>query len=326
MCATPSRMLMAALLAASSSALAGAQTPTSVRPDDGVDRQLLTWLGDGYRLVNTRQFTLICGRTDWPAGFQSRLDSFCDEFIRMLDDAGFEVARPSARLVWVGFDDRGQFDRYVARWERMNLSRLEGYYSTRTNRVATVMPNGQAGAARAPASQPGDETAPLGVSLMHEAAHQLSFNCGLLKRGVMYPLWVTEGLATNFEVGARKRMGENGPRCSRLIDARAGCEITPLAELAVATRVPADRDDARQLYAEAWGLFRFLLDSRAAELKRYLESAARMPEGRRSPEAMKAEFESAFGPIGKLEQSWVRFVAGLDRRPAVADAVPTAVP
>ncbi len=71
--------------------------------------------------------------------------------------------------------------------------------------------------------------------LTHEMTHQLAYNSGLQKRGVMYPLWVSEGLATFFEGSALPQWDPIGNTARRrtLAKLHAGGALLSLRELSV---------------------------------------------------------------------------------------------
>ena len=78
-------------------------------------------------------------------------------------------------------------------------------------------------------------------TVMHEVAHQLSFNCGLLNREGDVPFWLGEGLATYCEAreqGFWKGIGAANPeRLRPLAAARRG----QLAFLPVRSLVESDQ-------------------------------------------------------------------------------------
>ncbi len=147
--------------------------------------------------------------------------------------------------------------------------------------------------------------------LTHELAHQLAFNSGIQKRGVMYPIWVSEGLATNFECGGLmtgSALPSNTARGSSLATAYAAGELVPLRQFIVQTRVPADVQASRSHYAQAWAFFRFLLTEYPESLREYLYREANQPAGRRDANVMLSRFTDAFGTPESLEQAWNAFV------------------
>src|SRR5262249_8001673 len=73
--------------------------------------------------------------------------------------------------------------------------------------------------------------------MMHEVAHQLSFNCGLLNRAGDTPAWLAEGLAVYCEAtvqGSWQGIGEHNPQRARALAGPASGEgeFIPLRSLA----------------------------------------------------------------------------------------------
>ena len=199
----------------------------------------------------------------------------------------------------------------------MGVSFPESYYSTRTNHVVVYCgtasaARGGAAPARMPDSslhllavppQPGDPADPLAAAwsdriivLTHELAHQLSFSSGLQKAGVMYPLWVSEGLATHFEKCALAGIGidANTARRQRLVELAQMDRLLELEDLAVlggpAALAASDAAEPQpspvDVYAQCWGLFSFLLERYPRQLSAYLTDLGRMPAGFRSTAAL----------------------------------------
>ncbi len=218
-----------------------------------------------------------------------------EEFYLSMRSAGFAPQPLSERLVWVSFGNAEQFSRYARETERMNLSWLDSYYSSRTNRVVTTRCSSE--------------------RMTHEAAHQLAFNSGLQTRGVMYPLWVSEGLATNFEADSSGAMGfgrDNPVRRERLLAARAADRLVWLPDFLTLTRpATGELDAANDLYAQSWGVFRFLFAHRRADLRRYLAALSAADPGWRDPSTLEHEIEAAFGSREPLTAAWERFLEQL---------------
>ncbi len=289
--------------------------------------------GVAFQTTATEHFAIIheAGAGDI-AGTGKALESAYQHFYSVFSQAGFNLSRSDGRLVWICFPQQSGFNKYALRAEGMDLSWLDGYYSTLTNRVAVVQPNLRM-AEREPVNPPrmGDMRITLAANkqsekvlpmapaeprlditrLTHELAHQLAFNSGLQKRGVMYPVWVSEGLATNFEsdgLSGVSVMSSNRARSSCLATAHAAAELIPLREFVVQTRVPADAQLSRQHYAQAWAFFRFLLTERPESLRAYLTRVANRPAGRCGADALLGEFIEVFGAPEVLERSWRAFV------------------
>lgn len=150
--------------------------------------------------------------------------------------------------------------------------------------------------------------------ITHEGAHQLSFNTGILRQRMGYPMWLGEGLACNFEFSdADKPFGpltDNlSPRAARLGQLLADGKIASLKSIVTMSPSAAHQPDNKgPTYVQGWGLFRFLITERPKQLKAYLKSYA----GRSRPPAngtqALAAFEAAFGPVKDLESDWQAFL------------------
>ncbi len=268
------------------------------------------------------------------AGACRTLEYAYQNFHEVFFKAGFDLSRSGDRLVWICFPRKSSFSKYALQAEGMDLSWLDGYYSTLTNRVAIVQkdqkarrpeeavsPSGSGpGAAVAASRSPREGVLAMPATgqefdvtrLTHEVAHQLSFNSGIQKRGVMYPLWVSEGLATNFEFAGTGSAGLehcNVARCNGLLEAYAAGELAPLRQFVAQTTVSPDLHVGRRTYAQAWGFFQFILTEHPENLRIYLQRVSRDQPDHRDAAMMLAEFTEAFGSPDALEASWKAFLA-----------------
>lgn len=147
----------------------------------------------------------------------------------------------------------------------------------------------------------------------HETVHQLSYNSGLQTRGVMHPFWLSEGLATNFELlPPTTKIGPkylNTGRKAQLIEGRRGRLMTPLNQFVALHRPAPDLKKAQAQYAQAWALFRFLFLKYPDQLNQYMKTVASKKPGLRPPPVLRAEFVEAFGPITEMQVSFDRYMA-----------------
>ncbi len=326
---------------------------------DTVDLATLkTSLGTSFQITTTKHFVLLHeAGADYIEEMDRTLESAYRRFYLAFCRAGFDLSRSQDRLVWICFPHQGSFNQYALQAEGMDLSWLEGYYSTRTNRVAVVQTNQtmlerkkihpQRNGMRVTLVANEEQGAEVGTQmqnnalggpvvpmpaedlwldvlrLTHEVAHQLAFNSGLQKRGVMYPLWVSEGLATNFEYERPVGTGLercNIMRCNSLMESHAAGRLVPLEQFVVQTKAPADVRLSRRWYAQAWAFFHFILAERPRNFQSYLDRLADHSPGRRDACTLLAEFTQAFGPPEELEPAWKAF---LDRQ---AQHAPTGNP
>jgi len=153
---------------------------------------------------------------------------------------------------------------------------------------------------------------------MHEVAHQLSFNFGLVNRQGDVPFWVAEGLACYCEAtdqGGWQGIGESNPERVMALAAqvRGNGPLIPLQTLVTSDNYHGDARVALLAYGQSWALFRMLMEERPRELRRFL--TAIYP--RRTPEHRLADFTDAFGvDLARLEtryQAYIREV--VERQP-----------
>jgi hypothetical protein len=157
-------------------------------------------------------------------------------------------------------------------------------------------------------------------TIMHEVAHQLSFNGGLLNRTGDGPAWLVEGLACYCEPtigGAWQGPGEANPARATVL-ARAdemGGRI-PLRRLVEGDDwVRKSRRVDRVLlgYSQSWALFDLLMKERPRQLARYLQ----IIYPRRTPDHRLADFAEAFGAdLARLERRYQAHVRHLVRQQA----------
>ena len=243
-----------------------------------------------------------------------------ERFDAVFTNKGFILHTPNDKLEWICFAKPEHFNSYAMSADKRDLSWLSSYYSTKTNIVAIVKPDkipapqkthlpdsGEPGSVLLAITmeQPSGDT----VKLMHEAAHQLAFNRGLQKRNVMYPLWISEGLATSFEETLSSP--RETKRNQRLVEMQKNNRLLPLDEFVTITRLPADAELQKDFYAQAYGLFQFASEHRKDSLKNYLAELYKLESGPRSKHTLGVEFVSAFGPVEQINQSWLDYVQGL---------------
>jgi Protein of unknown function (DUF1570) len=175
-------------------------------------------------------------------------------------------------------------------------------------------------------------------TVMHETAHQLSFNSGLLNRGADTPLWLAEGLACYCEATSNSAwQGIGAPNPERMASlhkavggaARSASDRTERAQDKAAANgsglVPlrsmvesddwafkqGEGADPLRAYAQSWALFRWLMEEKAASLSVYLSLVAQ----RRTPDLRLADFQQAFGrDLRSLQTQYERYVRDLTRR------------
>ncbi|MFM7245817.1 MAG: DUF1570 domain-containing protein [Planctomycetaceae bacterium] len=292
-------------------------------------QRVLAELPPGFALLTTRHY-VVCFDTSrdyaqWCAALFERLHAAFGNF---WSQAGLEIADPSRPLVVVIFADRAAYERHAAGDLGAAADRVVGYYNLMSNRVTTFDLTGTDGLA-AGASRPGGAAAEIMASpaaaglvstLVHEATHQMAFNCGMHRRLAPVPLWVSEGIATYFETpdlaADRGWRGIGTPNRSRLDQFLAGYREGDIAAIVAADDRFRDADRPLDAYAAAWALTRHLTESRKGAFVGYLRGqAAKRPLAEDSAADRTREFEAAFGgSVAELEKDVVASAARLQSR------------
>lgn len=151
-----------------------------------------------------------------------------------------------------------------------------------------------------------EETATAKVT--HEASHLIAFNCGLQSRNHLYPFWLTEGWATNFETGSTHRpFGPDHdfePRASSWELVKAEGRWMPMHAFITMTQLDTnDASEASDLYAQAYALFQHLHRKHRTELGRFFQDLANEPAGTIPAERLVELFTQRFGSIERIERS-----------------------
>jgi hypothetical protein len=153
---------------------------------------------------------------------------------------------------------------------------------------------------------------------VHEAAHQLLFHTDVQRRGVAYPLWLAEGLATNFETERIDvRFGyqqDNWRRRDSFKSALDKDSVVPFEVLLTQDRLTDGTDNAEAIgnfYAQAYALTNWMMRERPTELRLYLDS---LRDGSyANPHTRKEKFEAIYGPMARVERNWVRYEGARQR-------------
>ena len=253
---------------------------------------------------------------------------------------GFEARIPTEKLMVAIFNSQDGLDAYMG---QKIPSSVTGLYHPATNRLV-VYDYGTnrafaSGVARAAPTRTGgssdlerernrvtfgqavrDRRDDTNIStIMHEVAHQLSFNCGMLNREGDVPVWLAEGLAVYCEStvkGAWQGIGEANPaRAGVLLPASRGdAPFIPLRDLIQSDDWIRKATRTEQIvlgYSQSWALFRLLMEERPKQLQAYL----RLIRDRKTPDHRLTDFGTAFGAdLGKLEKRYQAYMQAIVRK------------
>jgi hypothetical protein len=288
-------------------------------------RQLLADLPDGFEVHTTAHYTVLHNTSkiyaQWYAGLVERLHR---GFTNFWQRRRMPIHDPEVPLVAIVFKDKGSYATYSQRELGEAAGSIVGYYSLATNRVVTFNLTGIDARFRTRRLTSGAQidqilSSPEGAhtvaTIVHEATHQLAFNCGLHHRWGDVPMWVSEGIAVYFETpdldsskGWRSIGAINRGRLIQFRNYLARRPADSLATLVADDSRFRTADTALNAYAETWALNHYLLGSRSEQYVEYLQKIAnRPPLAKDTPEERLQLFRSAFGADLKgLDEAFVR--------------------
>ena len=147
---------------------------------------------------------------------------------------------------------------------------------------------------------------------VHEAAHQLFFHTDIQRSGSSYPLWLAEGLATNFETERTDiQFGYQVDNWRRRDAFKLAWEkdgLVPLEIMLTKERFSDGKNSDEAIadfYAQSYVFTNWLMRERPTELRLYMESL--LDGSFAIADQRKKKFENVFGPVARLERSWARY-------------------
>jgi len=268
-----------------------------------------------FRIIETKRYMIVSDTTiayaKWCGELLEQLDS---AFLEHWQAKGFELSEPEFPLVAVIFADYGNFVRCTRSEVGPAITQISAYYNQHSNRIVFYDLTGQEnyGGIRGSINQrireimSRPESAKAVSTFVHEAAHQISFNCGMFQRCAACPRWVSEGIATLYETPDfnsvkawssdikvnRKRLGQ----FYRYFNERNPQE--PMKKL-VSSDEPfqfTNSDQVLDSYATCWTMMYWLNAKHGDKLVEYLKIISqKKPHIPYDEEARLREFESVFG-------------------------------
>jgi Protein of unknown function (DUF1570) len=293
---------------------------------DVMGERLLKEFPDGFRIHKTAHY-VVCYNTSqsyaqWCGALYERLFRAFNTYWK---NRGFELHEPEFPLVALVFNDRRSYTAYAAPELGGAVSKIIGYYSLRSNRVVmydlTGSESGGGGRSATMAHinrllmRPGAERTV--ATVIHEATHQIAFNCGLQTRYADIPLWVSEGVAIYFETpdlrskkGWRNIGGVNRVRLQefrRYLRNRPADSLQTLLSTDDRFRDPRLAGDA---YAESWALNYFLIRKHPKEYLPYMTGlSTKRPLRYDDAKDRLVQFKEAFGnDLDKLNTEFLRYM------------------
>jgi hypothetical protein len=293
--------------------------------------RLLSELPAGFR-ANITPHYVVCYNTSraYAQWTSSLLERLYKAFTNYWQNQGLELREPEFPLAVVVFDDRRMYDQ-ASRTDLPNgtgvltsAGGIVGFYSLRSNRINMFDLTGAEAVRDADdhrgsmreinqmLSQPA--AVPLVSTIVHEATHQIAFNCGLLQRFAELPLWLCEGMAVYFEApdlsSTRGWRGIGKVNYGRLSTFRKNIpnwregSLEELIGTDDRFRNPRTAIDA---YADAWALNYYLIRYEPDSYSAYLKALAKKKPLVEEDRAQRiADFRKHFGDLSRLQRAFLK--------------------
>jgi hypothetical protein len=295
---------------------------------DQIAERLLAEMPSGFRIHTTGHYVVCYGTSrtyaQWTSSLLERLHR---AFTRYWSRHGFQLHEPEFPLVALVFPDQKSYLQSAKEQGAQISSAVVGFYSLQSNRVNMYDLTGVE-AVRRPGNRRGSlkeisqmlsvpAAVPLVSTIVHEATHQIAFNCGLQTRLSDIPLWLCEGMAIVFEApdlsstkGWRGIGKVNHPRLKIFRRNQKSWRTARLKSMLASDRPFRDSRTAANAYADAWALNYYLIKYHPEAYTAYLKMLAQKPRlGKDSPERRLEEFHESFGEIGELERDFLKQMA-----------------
>lgn len=304
-------------------------TPFQPLSPDQLGSQLLRELPAGFELHVTQHY-LVCHNTSrayaqWCGALFERLYL---AFTNYWSRRGFNLREPEFPLVALVFADKPSFAAYAQHELGDATDAIIGYYSLRTNRMtaydltgiqALRHPNDRRGStAQINRMLARPEAERIVATIIHEATHQIAFNCGLQTRYADIPPWISEGIAVYFETpdltsttGWQALGSVNRLRLAGFRDYLRRRPADSLKTLLTDDSRMRNSRDAADAYSEVWALCYFLIRQRPQQFHEYFKIlAAKPPLVWDDADKRLADFTAAFGPdLRALDEEFLRYLS-----------------
>jgi hypothetical protein len=289
-----------------------------------LSEKLVSEMPAGFRSYTTPHYVVVYNTSrPYAQWTSSLLERLYKAFTNYWQSQGIELHEPEFPLPVFVFASRQQYD-HASREDLPNgTGNIIGFYSLRSNRVnmfdltgveavRAANSHGSTREINQMLSQPA--AVPLVATIVHEATHQIAFNCGLQQRYADIPLWLCEGMAVYFEApdlastrGWRGIGRVNYPRLETFRKNLPNWQTGTLESMLRDSKRFRDPQTAVDAYADAWALNYYLIKYEPKAYTEYLKQLAeKRPLVDDTPEERLAEFREHFGELKKLEQEFLK--------------------
>ncbi|MCO8121019.1 DUF1570 domain-containing protein [Stieleria sp. TO1_6] len=273
---------------------------------DQMAERMTEEMPSGFSVYRTAHYVIVHNTSDaYVRQVGLLFEQLYGGFYAYWKNQGWKLPEPKFPLVALVFADRDDFLKHAGAEVGETAQMVIGYYHLSSNRMTTFnMPNLERNVA----------------TIIHEATHQLAYNCGVQRRFADNPMWVSEGLAMFFESPDFKNAARwrgigrvnqvNLHRWRNYLPTRPADSLVTLLSDDGRFR---SSDTATSAYAESWALTYFLLKTRREEYVEYLRQLSKgkpMAEltARERIEMFESVFEESMDQIDKQLVLYMRRV------------------
>ncbi len=299
---------------------------------DGLAERLLQEMGTGFQVYQSKHYVIVYNTTrkyaQWTSSLLERLQK---GFLAYWKKRGCDVKEPTTPLAVVIFGDKTTYLDYARDELGPAAGSAIGYYSLQSNRITMYDLTGLQALRRENTrrgtmhditemlSEP--DAAPLVATIVHEATHQIAFNCGMQKRFADNPVWLAEGLAMFCETpdlfSSKSWAGigkVNYDRWDHYRENANNDQVGTLRALIIDDSRFRNSKTAVAAYAEAWAWTYFLITWHTDEYVAYVNALSTKPMMTAEGKAGRlAEFTKHFGSdFDKLEDEFYRRMSRIE--------------
>ncbi|MBN1910635.1 MAG: DUF1570 domain-containing protein [Pirellulales bacterium] len=291
------------------------KTPLEPLSADALAQKLLAELPEGFAVHKSAHYVVLYQTSrEYAQWCNSLLERLHHAFTNYWTHRGFKLSKSRFPLVVIVFANRASYVEYAKAEVGDAAKSMLGHYNLDTNRIAMYDLTNGTGVRY---TRSGFNLAAGTVAtIIHEATHQIAYNCGLHARLSDCPVWFSEGIATFFETpdltsqrGWRTVGQINTTRFARFQQYLARRPADSLTTLLSDDKRFHDTQQGLDAYAEAWTLTYFLLRRHPKEYVKYLEHLSRKkPLLWDTPEERIREFEAVFGDVKELDREFLQYL------------------
>lgn len=298
-------------------------TPFQILSDEEFEQRLLREFPT-FEAYSTANYLIIHNTSrayaEWCGGLYERLNR---AFLNYWKTRGIQLARPEHPLVALVFKDKAAYEAYAIADIGPAARSMLGYYNIQTNRVVmfdlTGVERFTAGLRVTSVDQvnrillqPAAERTV--ATIVHEATHQISYNCGLQTRLAGNSKWVSEGMAIFFETPDLKN-GRGWAGIGKLhrlhlanFQNRGGVPGT-IERLVSGDKMFLQRETAAVAYSQAWALTYYLQKANRKQYAQYIRELSEWPPLAEETEKERLDrFQRVFGDVEELEERFLTYM------------------